>query len=89
MRSFCTDLILQAALGPEVDSVSNRNEYRGPSWGGRAAGACQIVPIDCYEDAFTLLSLRTLGRARGGGRLGKCLSLQDIREEATEGQCSR
>jgi hypothetical protein len=30
---FSIDLILPAALGPEVDSASNRNEYQESSWG--------------------------------------------------------
>jgi hypothetical protein len=36
---FLIDLILPAALWPEVDSASNRNEYRDISWGVKAAGA--------------------------------------------------
>jgi hypothetical protein len=33
---FSIDLILPAALGPGVDSASNRNEYQEFSWGGKA-----------------------------------------------------
>jgi hypothetical protein len=40
---FSIDLILPAALGPRVDSASNRNEHQEYSWGYRAAGALMLT----------------------------------------------
>jgi hypothetical protein len=36
---FFIDIILPIALGPEVDSASNRNEYQEHFLGVKAAGA--------------------------------------------------
>ena len=51
---FFTDIILPAALSPEVDSTSNRNEYQEYFLGGkdgRCIGLTTLPPsrADCLE----------------------------------------
>jgi hypothetical protein len=57
MRSlhFSIYLILPAALGPEIDSASNRNEYQEFSWVGDEEAPLFIVPLEAQFGKRTLL----------------------------------
>jgi len=51
---FFIDIILPAALGPGVDSASNRNEYQEYFLGGKAGGCISLTTLppscaDCHE----------------------------------------
>ena len=68
---FFTDIILPAALWPEVDSASKRNEYQGHLLGGKRGRSEELInSTPSCANCIEIWELKPPGNLRG---LSRCV----------------